>query len=43
MRTRKVSGLGQDVYWTTYDAFELYLKLQMRRHGPVVVVSFKLR
>lgn len=43
MRSRAVPGLDQDVYRTTYEELELYVKLQMRRHGPVVVVSFKLR
>ena len=43
MRSRAVPELQQDVYETLYDEFELYVKLQMRRHGPVVVVSFKLR
>jgi hypothetical protein len=38
-----VPELKQDVYQTRYDEFELYVKLQLRRHGPVVVVSFKLR
>jgi hypothetical protein len=43
MRSRAVPELKQDVYQTTYDEFEPYVKLQTRRHGPVVVVSFKLR
>lgn len=43
MSSRVVPELYQDVYQTTYDGIELYVKLQMRRHGPVVVVSFKLR
>jgi motility quorum-sensing regulator/GCU-specific mRNA interferase toxin len=43
MRSRAIPELYQDVYQTTYDEIELYVKLQMYRHGPVVVVSFKLR
>ena len=33
----------QDVYHAAYAGFELYVKIQMRRNGPAVVVSFKLR
>jgi hypothetical protein len=43
MRSRVVPGLEQDVYRTMYEDMELYVKLQMRRYGPVVVISFKLR
>ncbi|UCH86456.1 MAG: type II toxin-antitoxin system MqsR family toxin [Dehalococcoidia bacterium] len=43
MRSEAVPELDQDVYQTVYGEFELYVKLQMRRDGPVVVVSSKLR
>jgi hypothetical protein len=43
MKREKVPGQKQDVYHARYNGLELYVKLQARVEGPVVVVSFKLR
>lgn len=43
MKSERFPEQHQDVYHATYAGFELYVKLQTRRDGPVVVISFKIR
>ena len=43
MKSERFPGQYQDVYHINYAGFELYVKLQIRRNGPAVVISFKLR
>jgi hypothetical protein len=43
MKSERFPEQYQDVYYAAYAGFELYVKLQMRRNGPAVVISFKLR
>lgn len=43
MESEKVPDQNQDVYHACYGLLDLYLKLQLRVNGPVVVISFKIR
>jgi hypothetical protein len=43
MKSERFAGQYRDVYHADYAGFELYVKLQMRPHGPAVVISFKAR
>ena len=43
MESEKVPEQKQDVYHAQHNGLEMYVKLQARVDGPVVVVSFKLR
>ena len=42
MKSRRILDQRQDVYRASYGELDLYLKLQMRENGPVIVISFKL-
>ena len=41
MPANKMPGLMQDVYRLAYCGRMVYLKLQVSRRGPAVVISFK--
>lgn len=43
MESDRMPGLWQDVYRTTYQGVEIYLKLQIAPAGQAVVISFKQR
>ena len=42
MESKRLPDQRQDVYHAGYSGLDLYLKLQMRESGPVIVISFKL-
>jgi motility quorum-sensing regulator/GCU-specific mRNA interferase toxin len=41
MRSEKFRGLMQDAYYTFDGTIKIYIKLQIRRDGKGVIVSFK--
>ncbi len=42
LKSVKRAGSWQDVYKTHYHSWPIYLKLELKRRGNVVVISFKL-